>query len=274
MRQSKRLVLFAKELGILFLGFLLSVAFGGSLAFIGSNLAGFAFYFGLLLTAVVFFLFRRKNRPWKIEYEATGWILSQAERKSHPTRAKYKRIIQRALLGLPSATAAFVLFFFPLASHLIHPHWRYSSAYRVPIPWIVTVLFPTGGDVVGLLSSSGPGRFGVTPFWGREQLFSLMTFAGWTADVFVPDQARPPEGAVQPYSRHFNVGSTGVNCWQYLPPLGKRFRGALGAKLSGDWMVACETPFDVREHFYASFHGSEEDLPTFYKIVAGVTPVK
>ncbi len=96
------------------------------------------FWFGSSLTVVEFFLFRRRTRPWKIEYDAVAFELNRAERRLHPRRARYKRIIGRTLLWAPSAVAAFVLLFFPVVSHLVHPSSRYLLRYRIPIPWTFT----------------------------------------------------------------------------------------------------------------------------------------
>jgi hypothetical protein len=200
MRQIKRLLLFASEVGVFLLGLVLSVTLEAFFGYIGgSDIASLTFISGLVLTIVGLFLFRRRNRAWKIEYDAVGWELSQAERKLHPTRFKYKRIAKRILVWVPSAIAAFVLFFFPVATHVSHPRSHWLPHYRLPIPWTAAVLpvYQVPNAVIAIVTSSEAGRFGLTPFWDGERPFSLVTFLGWGVHSLLPD------GATQTSSRNF-----------------------------------------------------------------------
>jgi hypothetical protein len=171
MRPTQRLLVFLTEAGVLAVGVALSFAVAALFD------SGWTFGFGLILTVMEFIAFRRRTRPWKIEYDAVGWEFSRVDRRLHSPRARNKRIIRRALLWVPSALAASVLFFFPVATHLGHPGSRHLAHYRVPIPWTATVLsFPSIDLVAALVNSSRAGRFGVTPFWDKEPLLSFMTF--------------------------------------------------------------------------------------------------
>ena len=137
MRTIKRVLIFGSEVAVLLVGLALSGLLGATFAYLSPSggLALSASFMGVLLTIGGWLAFRRKLRPWKLEYDAAGWELARSERKEHPRRAKCRRILGRTLLCVPSALAAMVLFCFPLMSHFAHPSSRYLRNYRVPIPW-------------------------------------------------------------------------------------------------------------------------------------------
>ena len=143
MRTIKRVLIFVSEIGVLVSGLVVSIALAGFVDHFTSfdnALAPITFVCGLLLTAAAFLVFLRKNRAWKFQYDVVGWEISRAHRKLRPRCAQYKRMVRRTLVWAPSALAALVLFFFPVASHLLHPGSQYLRHYHVPIPWTVTVL--------------------------------------------------------------------------------------------------------------------------------------
>jgi hypothetical protein len=278
MRIIKRALLFGSEIGMLLFDLVFPIALA-TLVFQFTSpeslLPLIAFLFGLLLSVMGHRLFRRKTQAWKIEYDAVGWRLSRAERELHPRRARYKRIARRVLVCVPSAIAAVVLFFFPVVSHIFQPQSQYLTHYRIPIPWTVTV-FEGSEQSVGIsaveafVSSSGRGRFGVTPFWGREAVSSMMHFQSSNPKGPFGSTDQPTaaisSGAAHLLRREFSLGNAALTCWQYLLP---NRRGG------PDWHVSCKTPEDVHEYnFFGWFYGDEGDLPLFYKIIEGVTPVK
>ena len=143
MRPLRRFLIFGEELGIILLGSIFSLVVAVTLAMslvISGDIALLVFLAGCLLTIAGFAALRRKHRAWKIEYDAAGWMIINAERKLHPIRAKYKRIVKRILLWVPSATAALVLLFYPLATHMVHPSSRYVKHYQIPMRWKFTLL--------------------------------------------------------------------------------------------------------------------------------------
>jgi hypothetical protein len=280
-RPIKRLLVFAAEAGVFTVAFVLSFTLADLLD------SGAAFLLGLLLSIATFVVIRRRTRPWKIEYDAIGFALSRAERRTHPTRAKYKRGIGRILIWVPTFVAALVLFFFPVASHLRHPSSRYLPNYLVPVPWNFTVfsfleLSSKYGSVTALGRNSGAGRLGLTPAGSREPL-SVMSFGSFPSDFLSMSVAsdRMREAASHGGIRsEFRLGDVALSCWQYEPPPRRGWVAGLGLFAFRDftghfWQIECEAPADVHgQRFSASFTGREEDVPAFYKVLEGVTAVE
>jgi len=73
-------------------------------------------------------------------------------------------------------------------------------------------------------------------------------------------------GATQVLRKDFRLDDVVLTCWQYLIPSRRGW---------ADWNVSCKTPEDVHLYnFFGWFYGDEGDLPLFYKIIEGVTPIK
>jgi hypothetical protein len=286
MRRIKRVLIFASEIGVLLLGLVVSIALGGLVdrfTSFDSDLALLTFGCGLLLTAVGFLLLLRKHRAAKFEYEVVGWEINRADRKLNARRAQFQRNVRRTMVWVPSAIAALALFFYPVASHLLHPGSRYLRYYRVPIPWTVTVLStvyswpelaPDYSRVEALVSDKALGRFGITPFWDRGALSSTMGFASMNPEgsYGYSDQPEPaiPQGATEVTSREFRLGTVALTCWQYVLPYRRGWPDG-----TGPWEVSCLAPEDVHQfNFQSWFYGEKSDLPLFYRIIEGVTPVE
>jgi hypothetical protein len=282
MRPIKRFVLRASELAAALFGIVLSFNLGMIFDRMENALAPLTFCLGCVLTIVGLVLFRRKTRPWKINYDAVGWELSKTQRKLHPARARRKKMAQRILIWAPSAIAALVLFFYPVVTHLMHPRSQHLGHYRVPIPWTFAIFPWPGGPTDGgwvdvVVSSSGRGRFGMTPFlvppfWLTVQRLSLFTFgSNPDANTFNVGM-KEVTGKDAPQIREFRLGDVALTCWQYRPQ--QRYFEYWPE--SGFFLnVECETPAATRQqNFYARFYGREQDLGTFYQIIKGVTPVK
>ena len=243
----------------------------------GPTTAVLSLCIGFCLAFVLFWLSRRRHRPWKIEYDATGYLLEQTERKLHPTRAKCKRILYRAVVCGPSVIAAFVLFFLPLASHLLYLRSQYLKEYRVPIPWTATVFsFPGAVDesdwIYAMVSGSPFGRVGGTTFWSNNPRFSAMTFGSrtGTSDA-VQTSDMMPKGAAHVFRKEFKGRGITILCWQYYTNWSRDPFIVLGAI----WEVNCTTSMIAdRPKFIGRFGGREEAIPAFYKIIQGVTPIE
>ena len=272
-RPIKRLLVFAGELGVFALGVVFSVAVADYLFYLDRSLAPVGFFSGLAVSILALLAVRRKTQPWKLKYDAVGWALDQAERKLHPTRAKYKRRVRRVLVWVPTIIAAAVLFFLPVATHVVYPRSRYLRHYQVPIPWNVAVFsWPTplaGSSYVEAFASSGKCRFGLAPFWDSRQMSSEIIFGNIdpAADTFESNYRYFGSGSAGATRRDFRLGGVGFTCWQY--PAYRNWTGAL-------WLsIHCLTPVDVRQYnLYASFDGREEDVPLFYRILEGVKPIE
>lgn len=210
-----------------------------------------------------------------------GWARSRAERRLHPVRWKCRRIALHILVWIPSLAAGWVLFFFPIATHLVHPSSQYLQHYRVPIPWtfmIIPVPGPledtSGYYVIG--SRTGMGRFGLSPthlllpplYIFREKQLSWITFMnypGYSLEATV-DDAKTKGVDLRVLTRKFGVGSAELTCWQFRP---YSPRGLAG------WSVFCRTTANIpRNDFSATFNGREEELNTFYDIVGGIRPLE
>jgi hypothetical protein len=298
MRPIKALLFFACKAGVLLVGFIFSSFLAAALGFAlaadqyGVSTVGFfaGAFAGLFLTAGALQILRR--RTWReVEYDRSDWVRSQAERKLHPTRTRYKRIATRILVWVPSAIAALVLFFFPVATHLVHPSSQYLEHYRFRIPWTYTV-FPSEGwgwdlrsvlisprpryydgfDVI--VSSSGRGRFGMTPFlvppfWNRQQPISDITFGSDSNGALRTEWFKARYGSPT-QMRGFRLGGIELTCWQYRSP----FRSESWPYNVLVWHVDCATPASAGpKAFEATFDGREENLESFYRIIEGVTPI-
>jgi hypothetical protein len=282
MRPIKRVLILVSEVGVLLVGLAASALLVVTLAYLSDSggLALSAAFIGFLLTIGGWLIFRREMRPWKLEYDAAGWALDRAERKEHPGRAKCKRVLRRILLYVPSAIAAMVLFCFPFMSHLLHPSSRYLRNYRIPIPWtyIVWPLPPYGDVTVIARSDVSRWPFSMMPLWDSSLRFSIMTFGSAGPDVFGFEAKLAEDertGATRGVEREFRLDTVALSCWQFVPARGRGVSFAFAYLSWPYYEVDCWTAADVRpEGFWASFQGRESDLPLFYEVVAGVTPVK
>lgn len=84
-----------------------------------------------------------------------------------------------------------------------------------------------------LMSNSGNGRFGLTPFWNRNQVFSLMTLESIGPDAVHPEQDRKlPESShtdsTELKKKYFRLGDVGLTCRQYSPQYQRGYRYWLG----------------------------------------------
>jgi len=263
-RHLKRLRLFATEAAILFVGVVLSLILATLASSIVWWLGAIAFWSGVLLTAAGLFAFRRKHRAWKIQYDAEGYRISQVECKRRPARVRSKRIARRVLIWIPSLIAAFVLFFFPVVSHVLHPNARLTH-YRIHAPWTFTIWQIDESEIFVFGTKAGRGRFGVSPYWGRRNSgSSFMRFSTY------PTWQNNSEKSGETLRREFRLGNVRLICGQYKP---KYLREPVwGFKANHVLEVECHSDGSKSPDLHALFYGREEDLPTFYTIVDSITP--
>jgi len=295
MRQLKRILVFVLELAVILAGLFVSSLMAGYVGSIDDFFAPFAplpFIAGLVLTLLAFRRLRRRTRPWKIQYDTTSWALARAECKLNPVRARRKRIAARVAICIPSAIAAFVLFFFPVATHFVHPGARYFGHYRVPIPWTQTVFSGLMSPwdncaVLVLASSSGRGQFGLTPLTNpflslsEEPLLSSFTFFSCR------NEPRSLAGASLPREedttvRQFHSPGLTIECRQRR----SRYPSGFWPASEPIWYIFCEASLDLergnagqisvgneRDHLAAEFHGLTADIPTFYRIIESIRAI-
>jgi hypothetical protein len=237
--------------------------------------------FGSAATVMTILSIRRKTRQGDIEYEAARWLAKQATRQPN-SHKKLRAAVRQCLLWLPSSLAAFVLFFYPLASHIVHPGDHYLTHYRVSIPWTWELLSRQNNSngysyVETTISSEGSSRFGVTPYWHKYPALSAVRFWTFTSGLSPEDEQSYEElrheGATSISSVELKAGNVPLTCWQYVRP---GWRGWWLNSLNGAdlWEVDCATPLNVREaNFRGFFAGRKEDIPAFYEVLAKVTSV-
>ncbi len=275
MRSVGRFLLRAAEFLWIQVGMILSLALAYVTDPLGHAWGPLVLLSGLVLTVVCLVIFRRKTRPWKIRYDAESWRLNQIERRLHPGRARFRQIAKRILIWVPAAMAALVLFFFPIASHLVHPSSRYLGHYRIPIHWTYTVFAAPQFDLLEVVINSGVrGRFGttpflITPFWMVPEPLSLATFESATNPSSFNFEKMAASIKESSLIRRFQLGDEALTCWQYRPR-----DQHVSFSAGGDWYVTCAAPTAAHERYFsAHFRGRREDLRAFYQIIEGVRPL-
>ena len=249
--------------------------------------------FGFFLTLVLAYLPLEYNRPGALQILGflsglliTGLAslgiqrLSRRPIKFAASGGKRRlKLPVRILVWIPSAIAVLVAFFFPIATHVSHPSSRYLDHYRIPIPWNFAV-FPLSDSgfversVIVFAGASGTARLGMTTsyaitYWGEPLNLSYMVF-GTDSAADVPQQMLGLSyGTTLVASKEFRLAENTFTCRRLS------LKSGIAIDPTIAWKVVCRTPPAIREgNLHASFVGREEDLPTFYRIIEGITPVK
>jgi hypothetical protein len=252
-RTVKRLLSFVGVIVFgLFLLFPAAVGAGFVHHFLGDS--GIAYFACLSLFVAGLWAYVRDTQKWEFESDI-------AEYQRGRTRSRTAKV----LIWIPSLIAAFVLFFYPVASHLRHPGSQYLTHYRIPIPWTVAVhSFPEFLELVphemvdAHVRNSGRGRYGAVLFWEKQPITSNLVFG----NAHFEFGSGPASGDV--FIKVLHLADITLIC-----------REVQSSSLPG-WMgVSCQTPGDLGEfNFYARFWGVGDDLPFFYSILSGVTRTK
>lgn len=244
----------------------------GKLALIPSLLS-------LSLTIASLLVFRRKTQKWEIKSDAASWMAGRSWRRLHPRPARNLRILNRCLLWLPSICAAFVLFFLPVASHLIYPRGHLVSRYRFPAPLNWAIMKSRGECSIAwvFFSNESAARYGFTPIWFNHSFPSSATF-GTTSPASPYRWWRPEREAVSGHTTHiakseFKIGAVDMNCWEYRDVYHYGLGDSTNPSDSGVfWQLLCSTEPNGRDfNLHASFLGHKEDIPDFYKVLQGAT---
>ena len=279
MRLFKKFFLFATELVFLFFGFMFSMGFAVYLDSLGSKFAPVAFLLGFSLICAALVWFRRKTGKWTIAADAIAWLADRSWRQLHPRRAKYFRILQRFFLWFPSLCSTLVLFFLPVASHILYsgthlvPHYHVST----PLNWL---MIKSSGDIAvwTFFSNQGAARYGFTPILFNHSMPSSAIF--FTSDPASSDRWRRPESELANGHtthlavRQFQLGMITATCYEYR----HTYNNAAGSSSSiltppVLWESLCSTqPNGVDYNLRASFLGHREDLAAFYDLLNSATP--
>lgn len=253
----RRVWLTVKEIGSLLLGCLASIFVAAWVAAVIPNPDGalLAFLACLVLAITLLSRHRSKHAKWKIQYDAEKYERERAWKRSHPIGARWKRLAVRTGVCLPSVFAAFVLFFFPQASHLLHLGGVDLGPYRIWIPW--DILIASGhsdqqfASVTTLAESDAPRGF--AQLFHGSRFSASMTFGVRFAPYrFREDRERG--GA----KREFKLGMNVLRCWENVT--------------SADFRsITCWTSGPYRgAGLSAGFRGEATHVPTFYRILRGI----
>jgi hypothetical protein len=178
------------------------------------------------------------------------------------------------------------LFFFPIASHVVHPCSYGLNHYRVTVPGtfaaVLVPWLPEGyRGIVVLASSSDVVRYGVTPFWGKKEAVSMMSFVtsppdSETIEFNHTEGQSKREGAIQVSERDFRVGNVPLTCWQYHPKYYRGFQYWMTPPYDNRsyWESFCETPLvEHARNLHAFFNGRKQDLNAFYDVIQKITQI-
>jgi hypothetical protein len=269
-RRLKRILLMLGEIAVVPLGFFLSVQVTDYLFhFIESEILLVVFFGGLALTVVCLVLLLRKTRAWKLAYEVESWYAEREQRRRHPSRAKWMRWMRRGMIWVPSGIAAFVVFFFPVATHVVFPTAGRLEHYRVPVPLKWTILPRMFGrphsNVIALMTSEAFGQFW---FWRLMPEIGFASFESRTwDDAFAVLDAKTATGAnvvIDAKRRDFMLGRTALTCWDFEWNRGEY----------SQWEVRCASGAgETARAFSASFYGRKEGVESFYQLVGRIRQI-
>ena len=258
MTTVRRIWLTAQEVAVLFFGSIIALAGGSVIGIVfDSPFAGLLPFFGLIaLLLYLFFRLSKKHRPAKILYSAAKYERSHALAKSCPRRARWIHLATRLTVSFPSALAAFVLFFFPIASHMFYPAGTHLGSYRVPIPWNIIVLSGrVYGDAHAAMAYTSVEE---NPLGLPRHILSNRFSAGMDFIARPTTPANEPLSRSFPPTREFKLGMQILACWESA----SHYRS-----LS---KIDCDTSGPGQLSLHASLLGAPNQVPVFYRILSGI----
>jgi len=277
-RPLKRVSLTLGQIAIIPIGLFLSYELIEYLGRIQDYLVVVALIGGPILTIVCFVLVLRRTRGWKFAYDVEGWWIEREERLKHPKRAKWKRRARRILIWVPCGIAAFVLFFFPVATHIAFWGAGHLKHYRVSIPITWAIMPVPGADERGMtayVNSKGVGKFGFVPLgWAPGYTAVLGLWCPWEGTSLQVareyEEARAKK-STKASRRGVSLGRTTLTCWETE---GSDFWAASHVLRPGYWRVQCYTPSQETERALSvTFYGSTEDIPALYEVIRKIKQV-
>jgi hypothetical protein len=285
MRFAKAFLWFLCKAGIVCFGFVFSLVLAvaaNDRPDRRSNLVFFAVFFvGLLTTSIALLAARRKS--WgEVKYNTAAWVRRKAERELHPVRYRLRRVAILALAWVPCGIAAFVLLFFPAATHLVFPSSRHVGHYQIRVPLSFTALpaslwayhqSPYEKSVLAEFSSSGRGRFGIAPYPVGPLWLDFLPLS----EIYFSPNPRQPEFDAEWFKREFGspiqikrfpLGGVELTCYEL------RTTSLMYSDFHPEYSnVDCVTPPDAGPaSLGVRFFGRQEDLGQFYEVVSAITP--
>jgi len=272
MQFLKRLGLFFLDLSLLILSLILTFFVTGGASSLWPALAWPSLFIGFAASLFLFFRLRIRSYRIKMEHEAARFLTARRAAALHPRRTKYFRRTRRCLLWLPSACAFFVVFFFPQATHLVHPGAQRLIHNHVHIPWNWSIIYtfesPTGNfsSVYAISNRDAPWPFGNKPFWAKTARISGASFGSVkAAELLERRHARalwPQRQKAMESSLEFHSHGITLTCRRYL-----------WHEYDDHWTIDCETTSPPQErNFDTHFYGAPEGIPDFYQIIQKVAP--
>ena len=261
-RRWKRVLLTLGEIAVIPFGFFLSFAVTMYIShYIESEILLVLLFGGWALTVVCFVLLLRKTRAWKFAYEVEGWYAEREEKRQHPSRVRWMRRLRRGLMWVPSGIATFVVFFFPVATHVVFPTAGCLEHYRVAVPLKWTILPRMYGEAHSNMSAlMTSGKFGQFWFWRDTRENGLAAFESrvWENAFAVLDE-KTETGAnavTNAKRRDFMLGRTPLTCWDF----------ELRWHVYSHWEVRCATVLEKQSaHSLRLFTEGEKKWKGFMK---------
>jgi hypothetical protein len=215
----------------------------------------------LAVVAASLFFINRKARERSVELESSRWLAERRAAIDHRD-IKWRDLGIRASLWIPSALVLMVFSFLPevwgLITHLQEPKAGQLTGYQVTIPptWIIHYHRSTG--VSGM---AGQGMaFGLKRYLHRHNL----PLSGWGVGVHDEPHRRASSLGDEVAHHEFQIGGTTLSCSEYLPAWDRELHSAAEPLV----YIECSSS----DRLYATFLGEKIHVPTFYKMLATITP--
>jgi hypothetical protein len=227
---------------------------------------------GIIASFLLFLCVRRKTRPWRLKYNLEGWAIRRAERLRDPRRWKRRRLIQRMLLWIPSATAALALLFYPLIAHAVFYQAGRLIDYRLSLPWnwlgVPENFRPENREVDAFIFSGSKYGFGLAPFWRSDPFAGVASFGCLRTEEVERMHQNYERSSFRAGEIHkeFLTGNTRILCQEDHPPRGSGYEC--------ECVVGCLTPIEEKGRaFHAVYRGPCGDLQAFYEVIQRMKPV-
>ena len=173
-------------------------------------------------------------------------------KRAFPRRFRWTRLARQVAVWLPSALAAFVLFFLPLASHLVQPGRIHFGRYSMKVPWNVLILpGPSSNLFRGVMAFAGDDNnpLGITHSFRGNRFTASMYFV-------VDFISSASETIPREPTHEFKLGLGVLRCWEGEMPAGFR-----------DIFYTTSSPVHDPA-FHAWFFGKQARVPLFYQILS------